>query len=206
MEELQSTEILDREILEDARKKALRALKTADDTVQTQTKEWEKKTAASIAELDKKYNEQKEEAAEKVMARLPIDKRRTKVEKIENLLKYAVESWYNSLSRARILELLVNELKKRISLCEEFSNSTQKSAFYRELDKKEAETVLKNANVASCTTAEEPAAGKYPSIILETGSVRVTSSIQDIVNYLLQEKRAELVEALVGTDFMEGEF
>jgi len=206
MEELQSTEILDREILEDARKKALRALKTADDTVQTQSREWEKKTAESIAELDKKFNEHKEEAEEKVMARLPIDKRRTKVEKIESLLKSAVESWYKSLSRARILELLVDELKKRISLCEEFSNSAQKRAFFHGLDKKEAETALKNANCA-CTADEEPAdTDKYPSIILETGSVRITASIQKIVDYLLQEKRAELVAALVGNDFMEGEF
>ena len=33
MEELQSTDILDREILEDARKKAYRILKTAAETV-----------------------------------------------------------------------------------------------------------------------------------------------------------------------------
>jgi len=204
MEELQSTEILDREILEDARKKALRILKTADDTARAQTAEWEKKAAEGIDDLDKKYNEQRELTAGKVMARLPIDKRRAKVEKIESLLTYAVESWYKSLSRERILELLTVEFAKRLALCEEFTASAQKRAFYCGLDRKEAESVLKIASGA-CTIEENTAVHNYPSIILETGNVRVIASIQKIVDFLLQEKREELVEALLGRAFMEGE-
>ena len=202
MEELQSTEMLDREILEDARKKAARTLKSAEDTIRAQDKEWEKRTAEGIDDLEKKYIEQKELAAEKIMARLPIDKRRTKVEKIEKMLDSAAESWYKSLSRSRILDLLTGELKKRISLCEEFSDSTEKRAFFCGLDIKEAETTLKNVNIA-CKLEESHADGQYPSIVIETGNVRITASIQKIVDYLLQEKREELVEALVGRDFME---
>ncbi|MDR1870008.1 MAG: ATPase [Treponema sp.] len=202
MEELQSTEMLDREILEDARKKAARTLKSAEDTIRAQDKEWEKRTAEGIDDLEKKYIEQKELAAEKIMARLPIDKRRTKVEKIEKMLDSAAESWYKSLSRGRILDLLAVELKKRISLCEEFSDSTEKRAFFCGLDVKEAETTLKNVNIA-CKLEESHADGQYPSIVIETGNVRITASIQKIVDYLLQEKREELVEALVGRDFME---
>ena len=202
MEELQSTEMLDREILEDARKKAARTLKSAEDTIRAQDKEWEKRTAEGIDDLEKKYIEQKELAAEKIMARLPIDKRRTKVEKIEKMLDSAAESWYKSLSRARILDLLTVELKKRISLCEEFSDSTEKRAFFCGLDIKEAETTLKNVNLA-CKLEESHADGQYPSIVIEMGNVRITASIQKIVDYLLQEKREELVEALVGRDFME---
>ena len=206
MEELQSTDILDREILEDARKKAMRTLKTADDTIRAQTADWEKKTTESINDLEKKYIEQRELAAEKVMARLPIDKRRAKVEKIENLLHSAVEFWYKSLSRQRILELLTGELAKRIALCEKFSpdrlNSGQKRALYCGLDHKEAETALEIVKGA-CTLEENSAVHIYPSIILETGNVRIIASIQNTVDFFLQEKREELVEALVGRAFME---
>jgi len=212
MEELQSTEILDREILEDARKKAVRILKTADETIQTQTAEWEKKTAESIGELEKKYNEQKESEAEKVMARLPIDKLRTKVEKIETMLQSAVEAWYSSLSRERIIELLTGELAKRIKTCDEFSSdnvqkkSTTKTsqirAFYSGLDRKEAETALKTVG-GSCVMEEKKSVHHYPSIVLETGDVRITASIQETIGFLLQEKRAELVEALLGRGFLE---
>ena len=201
MEELQSTEILDREILEDARKKAVRILKTADDTVRTQTEEWEKRTAASIDELEKKYNEQRDLAAADVMARLPIDKHRVKVEKIEGLLQTAVDTWYKGLSRARILELLSKELTKRVNLCEEFSASAQKRAIYCSLEQKEAETILKNVN--GTFTYEESPAQHYPSITLETENVRIIASIQKTVDYLLQTKRAELIEALAGSGCTE---
>ena len=204
MEELQSTEILDREILEDARKKAARILKTADDTIRSKTVEWEKKTAESIDELEKKYNEQLALTAEKVMARLPIDKRRTKVEKIENLLNYAVESWYKSLSRERILQLLSEEIAKRLALCGEFSVSGQKRAYYYRLEPKEAEFVLKIVG-GTCTIEEVPAVNNYPSITLEAGNVRIIASIQKIVDFLLQEKREELVDALFGRAFIEEE-
>ena len=202
MEELQSTDILDREILEDARKKASRILKTADDTVRAHTKEWEKKTAENIDALEKKYNEQRELAAEKVMARLPIDKRRAKVEKIENLLQSAVESWYNGLNRAQILELISAELTKRLALCDEFSASTEKHAYYSGLERNEVEKIIKDL-CGTCTIEEKTTVDHYPAITLETGNVRIIASIQKLVDFLLQEKRTELVEALIGGAYME---
>jgi len=212
MEELQSTEILDREILEDARKKAQRILKTADETIRAQTSEWEKKTVESIGELEKKYREQKEAEVEKVMARLPIDKLRSKVEKIDSMLQSAVEAWYGSLNRSRIIELLTGEFAKRIDSCEEFSSdngqkkSTAKTsqirALYSGLSQKEAETTLKVVGWP-CVMEEKTSVNNYPSIVLETGDVRITASIQETVNFLLQEKRAELVDALLGRGFLE---
>jgi hypothetical protein len=202
MEELQSTEMLDREILEDARKKAARTLKGAEDTIRAQNADWEKRTSESIGELEKKYAVLREEARENIMARLPIDKRRAKVEKIENLLNSAVESWYDSLSRERIIEMMTGELVKRLALCEEFSNSSKKRAFFSGLGKEEAKTVLKNAGV-DLNIEEIQAVHRFPSIILESERVKIIVSILKMVDFLLQEKRAELVEALVGRDFME---
>ena len=202
MEELQSTEAIDREILEDARKKAMRILKACEDTINTQNVEWKKKTAQSVSELEKKYSEQKKIEAEKVMARLPIDKLRIKIEKIEEALRSAVETWYSGLSRAQILDLLSNELAIRLSLCEGFSDSTKKCAEICALDRKEAESILKTVNV-SCNIEEIPNAERYPSITLKTDTVRIIASIEKIIDFFLHEKRAELIEALVGCDFME---
>jgi len=203
MEELQSTEILEREILEDARKKALRILKNADDTIRIKTSEWEKKTSQTIIELEENYNKQKEAAAEKVMARLPVDKLRCKVEKIENLLLCAVETWYKGLSRQRILELLADDFSKRFALCEEILTAATRNVSYSGIDRKEAETFFKNIN-AKFTINEPSAAGNYPYIMVETEKVRIISSIQRIINFYLQEKRAELIEALTDTAYTEG--
>ena len=204
MEELQSTEILDREILEDARKKALRILKAADETMQAQTTEWERKTSAGIDELDKKYREQKEAESEKVMARLPIDKLRAKVEKIESLLESAVEDWYKGLSRQQVLGLLKSEISKRLAQCEGIVNTDGKRAFFSGLDRKEAEETLKAVKV-TCNIEEVPSIDRYPSITLETGEVRIIASIQKMIDFILQEKREELVEALVGRALLEGD-
>jgi len=214
MEELQSTDILDREILEDARKKALRILKAADDAARAQTAQWEKKTAAALDELGKKHAEQCRLAEADIMARLPTDKRRAKAEKIENLLRGAVEAWYSKLSRAEVLAMLKSELEKRVAQLEEFSTTAgqgrasgqnRASVLVRisGLDRSEAEAVLRSVS-GSRVIEELPSVHGFPEIVLETGNVRVTSSIQKTVDYLLQERRAELIEALLGKDFPEG--
>jgi hypothetical protein len=221
MEELQSTDILDREILEDARKKALRILKTADEAARVKTAEWEKKTVASLDELGKKHAEQCRLASADIMARLPTDKRRAKAEKIENLLRGAVESWYAGLSRAEVLGMLKSELEKRTAQVEEFSKAAGQQvcssvleraselapasvlARISGLSRAEAEAILQAVS-GNCVIEELPSVHGFPEIVLETGKVRVTSSIQKTVDYLLQERRAELIEALLGKDFPEG--
>jgi V/A-type H+/Na+-transporting ATPase subunit E len=201
MEELQSTEILDREILEDARKKVVRILKSTEDTINAQDAEWESKTLSSIDELDKKYKEQREISAAKIMARLPIDKHRVKIEKIESLLNSSVETWYKNLNRQKILDLLTEELAKRLAQCGDFYKAAQVDARINGINRNEAETVFQKINL-KCVISEETIASRYPSITLDTGETRIIAGIENIVNFLLQEKRAELVEALIDPAFI----
>ena len=51
MEELRSTEVLDREILEDARKKAQKILKTAEDAHAAQAQDWDKKINGAVESI-----------------------------------------------------------------------------------------------------------------------------------------------------------
>ena len=204
MEELQSTEILDREILEDARKKVVRILKSAEETINAQNAEWEKKTVSSIDELDRKYKEQREISAAKIMARLPIDKHRVKIEKIESLLFSAVETWFKGLSRQKILDLLADELAKRLALCEDFYKAARIDARINGIKRNEAETVFQKIKL-KCVISEDTILNRYPSITLDTGETRVIAGIGNIVDFLLQEKRAELVEALIDPAFIREE-
>ncbi|MDR3337641.1 MAG: ATPase, partial [Treponema sp.] len=89
MEELQSTEVLDREILEDARRKAQRILKTADEEAAASGKVWEKKTEKALAELKRRHEERLELGRVEIMARLPLDKRRLRLCRIDSLLHEA---------------------------------------------------------------------------------------------------------------------
>jgi hypothetical protein len=215
MEELQTTEILDREILEDARKKACRILKTADDAVKTRAGEWEQKNAAAIAELKEKYAARRARAVGEIMARLPMEKRRAKAEKIESLLRQAVETWYAGLERGQVLSILKTELARRITECDALTmDARQKKAeanpSYRSVDpemkavickleRNEAESILQTVLPGStCAIVEMPSAALYPEIILENNAVRIIASIYKTADFFLHEKRAELAEALLG--------
>jgi len=199
MEELQSTDILDKEILEEAKKKARRILKNADDTIKAKSADWEKKLASTLDELEEKYAKNSKSTAEEIMAVLPIDKQRAKARKIEELLHLAVESWYSSLSRKRVLGFLQTELSKRLALCGGFSASGGICAYIHKVEKAEAEAILKAAIPDKpCTIETMQSTTAYPTIILENPEIRIYASIGKTVEFILGEKREELLTALLG--------
>ena len=203
MEELQSTENLEKEILEDAGKKAQRILKAADETIRLKNAEWEKTTTEALAELEKRFAELNILAANEITAVLPIDKRRAKAEKLESLLESAVETWYSNLSRDRVLGFLKKELEKRIVICGGPASNCR--AVISNLTPAEAESILKDILPGVSLKIEEiPSVTVYPEFVLENSAVRIYASIKKTADYFLNEKRAELVEALLGDKTPEG--
>ena len=176
MEELQSTEVLDREILEDARKKAQRILKSCEDAILLQDADWNNKLNNAVCELDLQYEKQKKNETYIIMARLPVDKLREKMNKLENLLAAAVSEWYRSLSREKILGILSRELEKRTAVCKDYIDISDKP-------------ILNES-------------GKYPFLTLENSKIKITISMEKIIQELLEEKRHELIEALAGSEFL----
>ena len=205
MEELQSTELLDQEILEDARKKAHRILKTAEDTIKTKLADREKNLNETIKELERKYAQQSKLATDEIMAHLQIDKQRVKAKKIEEMLSVSVKSWYAGLSRDRVLALLKAELIRRVA-AGDISGSSGIKAQIHQVQRKEAEVILQAVLPGkSCAIEEITSLSPYPEIILETPGARIYASINKTVNALLGEKRAELVEAMLGKMEIAGE-
>jgi len=196
MEELQSTEILDQEILEDARKKAHRILKTAEDTIKAKLADREKNLNETIDKLEKKYAQQSKFATDEIMAHLQIDKQRVKAKKIEELLSSAVKTWYAGLSRERVLALLKGELARRVA-ASDLSGGTIKVQIHH-VERKEAEAILQAVLPAKCSIEEVASVSPFPEIILETPEARIYASIGKTVDAFLGEKRAELVDALLG--------
>ena len=199
MEELQSTDNLDKEILEDARKKAHKILKSADDTIKSKTAGWEKKLTETLGELEEKYAKNGKSVSEEIMAVLPIDKQRAKARKIEELLNSAVETWYSRLSRKRVLEFLQKELSKRLASCGGFSSSDGINAYIHKVEKPEAEAIIKAVLPGkTCNIEKTQSTAAYPQIILENREVRIYASIGKAVEFILGEKREELIAALLG--------
>ncbi|MFP3088821.1 ATPase [Treponema sp. TIM-1] len=208
MEELRSTDILDREILEDARRKAYRILKTADDTVQSAEELWKKKTEDAVADIGRRYERREEQTRTEIMARLPLDKRRIRSEKVESFLQSAIEGYLTGLSRERILSLLEEELAKRFRKCPELEDPRQGElpVIYRGLTQEEVRGLLQRVFPQGVWVLKqaEPGfrlPGTFPALVADTQAVRIIASIDGIARELLEDKRAELVAALLGEDF-----
>jgi hypothetical protein len=201
MEELLSTEILDREILEDARKKAYRILKSADDTVKASLARWEKKTARALADIRQKYAARSLKTRDEIMARLPLDKRRARSEYIEGLLKSRMTAYFSALSRDRILALLKSELAGRAGELD----AGPVTARFRGLGADEVTAVLAgiSGDARSWEPEEDPlfgVPGTFPALTLVSRAVRIIVSVDAVMENLLQDRRAELVSALLGED------
>jgi len=200
MEELQTTEVLDREILEDARRKAFRILKTADDTVKTTTTTWEKKTGQAVDDLKKRFEERRGRVSDEIMARLPLDKRRAESEKIEALVQNALDAWYAAQGRDRVLALLAAN-----------PQAVKPALTYSGMSESEVQDVIKNVAAKSKLTNaswdvsqwelrkdESPGVSKLPALVLNMPSVRIAASAETAAQGLLEGKRAELAAGLLG--------
>ncbi|MDR3342951.1 MAG: ATPase [Treponema sp.] len=217
MEELRSTEVLDREILEDARKKAYRILKAADDTVKAQAEVWQRKADAAITDIRHKYADRTAKTRGEIMARLPLDKRRARSEKVEGLLKATMEGYFSTLPREKLLFLLKVELLKRFDALGEAKPGALPEVMFRGLSHDEVETILTavfderapSTGIIQTSWALKPAdphfthAGQFPEIRVDTQAVRITASIDEAANALLEDSRAELVVTLLGPEALD---
>ena len=144
MEELHSTEVLDREILEDARKKAHKLLKNAEDTIGREDAAWEKKAQEAVSALREVCQGRLDKVREEIMARLPLDKRRSRSETTEGLLRGALDEFLRGLSREDLLWILVEKLGQRLARAPEFRGE-ETLAYYENMEEAEVERVLREA-------------------------------------------------------------
>lgn len=205
MEELRTTEVLEREILEDARKKAYKILKTADDTLTAQTLDWEKKISEAIASARKTYETRQKKGNEEIFARFPLDKRRQRSETFEGFLVRAMDDFLRSLKREDVLLLLKLILLERLE-AGETGRCHKAEVQYSGISLSEAKQVLGNAlppdvsftELKDITRIHDPAFSGFPFIEVNAGAVRVTASVKAAADELLKERRAELSSALLG--------
>ena len=208
MEELQSTDVLDREILEDARKKANRILAAAEETIAAGARSWEKRSDRDIGELKKSFASRVEKARVEIMARLPLDKRRAHSEKAEALLVAAMQEYLGSLPREKILALLERELRRCAAGLPE-SGSGPLEALCRSLSREELAALLDAALPGMEWASRKAMAlhqlpGNLPAIIVNAPAARITASVDVLAASLLEDSRAELASALLGTEALWG--
>ena len=209
MEELRSTEVLDKEIETDARKKAERILAKADSDG--------KALVADVAHRIEKFTEEKTAEYQKKTesyqadrdAVVPLEKERFLVSFIESAIVKAIDSYLDALGEEKRIALAV----RRWNAYKAVVASQKVNALVFGFDAARAEAALKKAGVplVSCTSVAYEKSGDEgidgltfkAGIILETEDtmIRCRLTLSQIVGELETEHRAELAKALFGGRF-----
>ena len=205
MQELRSTDILDKEIQADARKKAERMLAKADS-------DCAKLLASVDTDIEKAGAEKEEFFAHKLeafekdrMAVVPLEKERFKVSFIQNSVIQNINKYLEALSEEKRLELICRNFNFQTeynlnAYVYGFSLSTAKKLLSDKLGKKLLSVF--ETNFGRAVLEDDIGLVKPQGIILESEdkNFRCRLTLNEVIEKLLDSNRAELSAALFGGD------
>ena len=201
MEELKSTEALDREILEDAREKALKIVLSTEETIKAHNLNWDKKLESALDSARKGYDERSLKIEGEIFARLPLDQKRRRSEAAENILLKAMDDFLRSLPRDKLLLILEKELLGRLKSWAGGGMEIIKenvSVRYSNMDSSEAELILRKIpDSGNWEIKKDSVFHEFPSITINTPSMKINASVETAAAAILKAKRAELASALL---------
>ncbi len=209
MEELRSTEVLDKEIETDARKKAERILAKADSDGKALVADVARRVETLKEEKTAEYQKKTESYQADRDAVVPLEKERFLVSFIESAIVKAIDSYLDALGEEKRIALAV----RRWNAYKAVVASQKVNALVFGFDAARAEAALKKAGVplVSCTSVAYEKSGDEgidgltfrEGIILETEDtmIRCRLTLSQIVGELETEHRAELAKALFGGRF-----
>jgi DNA repair exonuclease SbcCD ATPase subunit len=204
MEELVSTDNIHREILEDAKRKAGKILKSAEASIAAEAERWEAKLQKAVDEIRRHYDAEIAEKKAEAQTRLTMDKMRIRLDKVTRELDKAARAFLASLRREEILDALLHALQKRLENAKAVSGAdfTPLSIHVCGLSEAETGALLDRLHLSGAPGAarveERETAGEFPSVTLSDGGITITASIQAEADAVLLAKRSEAAEALFG--------
>ena len=210
MQELRSTEILDKEILNDAGKKA--------ESIKKKTEKEISQIIASVdGDVEKTQKDKQAYYAEKLslfkkdkMAAEPLEKQRMKVSFIQSSIASKINAYFCSLPEKKQLELVLSQLPSDIIT----SGEKKLTAYIYGFSFEAAKKVLAKEYKDSISSYKQVIFGQLVpeetysleednlrGIILESEdkNYRYRLTISEVLGNVLDKNRAELASALFGT-------
>lgn len=203
MQELRSTEILDKEIQSDARKKAEKILAQADFDCKEILSSVDINIEKAKSEKKDFYNKKIPAYKSNKNASIPLEKERFQIAYISQSLKENLNKYFINLPEEKRFELVLKNF--------DFNLQTDKkmNAYVYGFDLKKTEDFLSKKLGSKFNKCEKTDFGKIifendfglekpEGIILETEdkSFRARLTLSEIVENLLDKNRAELTQAL----------
>lgn len=203
MEELRSTDVLDREIQDDARRKVEKVLKAGEAECDLIAADVAHRLEKSRAEKAGEYAKRLEDYRHDMESAIPLEKQRRLVAFVDSEVRAALESWFDGLKADHKVALFQSLLEK---FREPLAGKKVRATFAG-IPQADAERIVKAAfgkeNVI--TVVERPAAeprsafsGDGMYVESEDGIISCRATVDEVRQVLLATKRQELAEALMG--------
>ncbi len=208
MEELRSTETLDREIRDDARRKAEKILKDADAECVTIAATVASRIAVTRSEKEKIAAENLAHYRSDAESRLPLEKERLIASFIDSSVRAALDAWFEGIGADRRLALYESLLAryktvlagKRVNVsCAGYSIDAVGALVARALAPVSA-APLSAPPVVLLEKAEAARAGFSDGFVIETEdrAVLCRATREELLRGILEDWRQELAESLFG--------
>ena len=203
MEEFRSTEILDKEIQEDARRKAEKLLKRADEDSQKIMDELAARIEAVSKEKQVFYADRAESVKKDLGAALPLEKERFLVSFVDSSILKGINQFIDGLSNEKKIALLENLLKRYESKLADKKLTVKFHGFQQDELKKMFQKHFSKLNIESFIPLNDDDAkelhDEYGMIIESTDkTVRCRVTIDELIEEIVDTYRYEIAEALFG--------
>lgn len=211
MQELRSTEILDKEILNDARKKAEKIKKKTEAEIERIISSVDDDVQKAQNEKEFFYSEKLLAYENNLKASIPLEKNRIKVSYFQKSIINKITEYLSSLSEQKKIELVLKQIP--VSLIEKKAETEKFIANIYGFDFSYTKEILEKTFKLSIVEYKSVSFGEIVAeenllnsleemkgIILESTNknYRYRLTISEVIGKLLDEKREELAISLFG--------
>ena len=205
MEELRSAEILDKEIQDDARKKAEKILRNADSQCGQIMAQVESRLEEAKKEKEIYFNQKADQVKKDLDSSMPLEKSRFLVSYISSSIAKGINEYLKTLSSEKRFELAVSLLNQFSNLV---SDRTFDAAVYGFDPAYVKSTLSSKVKINSCSSVEFAKSGSeavdgieiHEGVILlsEDKSVKIRLTLEEVITELIDKYRKELAVTLFG--------
>lgn len=205
MEELRSAEILDKEIQDDARKKAEKILRNADSQCDQIMAQVESRLEEAKKEKEIYFNQKAEQVKKDLDSSMPLEKSRFLVSYISSSIAKGINEYLKTLSSEKRFELAVSLLNQFSNLV---SDRTFDAAVYGFDPAYVKSTLSSKVKINSCSSVEFAKSGSeavdgieiHEGVILlsEDKSVKIRLTLEEVITELIDKYRKKLAVTLFG--------
>ncbi|MCI6798821.1 MAG: V-type ATP synthase subunit E family protein [Spirochaetia bacterium] len=207
MEELRSTDILDKEIQDDARKKAEKILKNADAQGQQILADVETRLESAKKDRESYYSQKAAQFKKDLDSSLPLEKSRFLVSYISSSVASAINDYLKTISQEKRIQLVLTMLNRFESLTDGKSFEAAVYGFNLDLAKNELNKNNK-LHISSFLATEFAKTGEvavdgieiHEGIILVSDDkvVKIRLTLEELFSELIDKYRNELAVTLFG--------